>query len=74
MQADLRLIAIEVHGYLWWILQSNSARFALGRRTRTNANTQYLIYLNDRAARSFRYTVLYFRSDRIRVLRLYTPF
>ena len=52
---------LEVHGHSWWILLSDSARFALDRRTRANANTQCFIHrqiINNRAARSFRYTVL----------------
>ena len=50
-----------MHGHSWWILLSDSARFALDRRTRANANTQCFIprqIINNRAARSFRYTVL----------------
>ena len=61
VQTDLRLIATEVHGHSWWILLSDSARFALDRRTSANANTQCFIpgqIINNRAARSFRYTVL----------------
>ena len=50
-----------MHGHSWWILLSDSARFALDRRTRANAGTQCFIpgqIINNRAARSFRYTVL----------------
>ena len=50
-----------MHGHSWWILLSDSTRFALDWRTRANANTQCFIpgqIINNRAARSFRYTVL----------------